>query len=177
MIGTRSSFINTGMPSLCAWSVRTARHSGSKHESSCSELGHGADNDQWLERSPAPGSSNKLRRARRLLSPVFRAIEVPPPVALVTVTPTAVFRSVSKSSKSGRLARQNQVPRFLDLLRLPRLSIRLPSEIAHADKKVLRTFLRHVSGLRRIQGQQIINHMPAFHVICELAICYPLCSQ
>ena len=29
MIGTRSSFINTGMPSLCAWSVRDHAHSGS----------------------------------------------------------------------------------------------------------------------------------------------------
>ena len=52
-------------------------------------------------------------------------------------------------------------------------------EIAHAGKKkVLRTFLFHHLKLTRkeFRVSEVINHMPAFHVVAGIAICTPHCA-
>lgn len=69
---------------------------------------------------------------------------------------------------------------FTDLCKYLVSPFRLPSgEIAHAGKKkVLRTFLFHHLELTRkeFRGSEVINHMPAFHVVAGIAICTPHCA-
>ena len=53
------------------------------------------------------------------------------------------------------------------------------TEKAHAGKKkVLRTFLFHHLELTRkeFRVSEVINHMPAFHVVAGIAICTPHCA-
>ena len=55
----------------------------------------------------------------------------------------------------------------------------LSGEIAHpGKKKVLRTFLFHHLELtqKEFRVSEIINHMPAFHVVAGIAICTPHCA-
>ena len=69
---------------------------------------------------------------------------------------------------------------FTDLCKYLVSPFRLPSgEIAHAGKKkVLRTFLFHHLELTRkeFRVSEVINHMPAFHVVAGIAICTPHCA-
>ena len=69
---------------------------------------------------------------------------------------------------------------FTDLYKYLVSPFRLPSgEIAHpGKKKVLRTFLFHHLELTRkeFRVSEIINHMPAFHVVAGIAICTPHCA-
>ena len=69
---------------------------------------------------------------------------------------------------------------FTDLYKYLISPFRLPSgEIAHAGKKkVLRTFLFHHLKLTRkeFRVSEVINHMPAFHVVAGIAICTPHCA-
>ena len=69
---------------------------------------------------------------------------------------------------------------FTDLCKYLVSPFRLPSgEIAHAGKKkVLRTFLFHHLELTRkeFRVSEIINHMPAFHVVAGITICTPHCA-
>ena len=69
---------------------------------------------------------------------------------------------------------------FHGSLQIPRLSIPASiREIAHAGKKkVLRTFLFHHLELTRkeFRVSEVINHMPAFHVVAGIAICTPYCA-
>ena len=56
---------------------------------------------------------------------------------------------------------------------------RQSGEIAHpGKKKVLRTFLLHHLELTRkeFRVSEVINHMPAFHVVAGIAICTPHCA-
>ena len=69
---------------------------------------------------------------------------------------------------------------FTDLCKYLVSPFRLPSgEIAHpGKKKVLRTFLFHHLELTRkeFRVSEVINHMPAFHVVAGIAICTPHCA-
>ena len=69
---------------------------------------------------------------------------------------------------------------FTDLCKYLVSPFRLPSrEIAHADKRqVLRMSLSHPPELTReeFRVSEVINHMPAFHVVAGIAICTPHCA-
>ena len=83
----------------------------------------------------------------------------------ITLFPTALDVPVSEVKQSNEELKK--------LLSLP------SGEIAHAGKKkVLRTFLFHHLELTRkeFRVSEVINHMPAFHVVAGIAICTPHCA-
>ena len=93
-----------------------------------------------------------------------------------------VFQIGIKIQQIGALGQKQKLMLwiFMDLCKYLVSPFRLPSgEIAHAGKKkVLRTFLFHHLELTRkeFKVSEIINHMPAFHVVAGIAICTSHCA-
>ena len=93
-----------------------------------------------------------------------------------------VFQIGIKLQQIGGLGKKQELMLwiFTDLCKYLVSPFELPSgEIAHVGKKkVLRTFLFHYLELTReeLRNSEIIDHMPAFHIVAGIAICTPHCA-